>query len=268
MIEEQPWTTDRYSNGALSHAVPGELRRLRALERQLDPTTTAILADRDLPPSPRCLELGAGAGSVTRWLAGRYPTGHVTAVDIDARYLDPAWAPNLTVCEDDVRTLDFAPGSFDLIHARTLFMHLPEREDLISRAAKWLAPDGWIVLEDISTFPSESSPHPEWSKVLQAMRVFLQREGGDSEWVRRRQPALLAEAGLSDLGLSAKVFTVGDGGPAEEFWRAFLTQVRPVLTAQGLLTHEEIDGALALFDEPSFVDTAECLMSAWGRSPA
>src|SRR4051812_15239712 len=101
---------DRYSSGVLSHEIPTELRRLRSLQEQLDPVSTEILAARELPPAPKCLELGAGAGSMARWMAERYPDGHVTAVDIDARFLDARWAPNLEVRESDVRALDFPAG--------------------------------------------------------------------------------------------------------------------------------------------------------------
>ena len=266
MTEQQSRSTDRYSGGALSHDIPSELHRLRLLEKQLDPVSTAVLAGRELPESPKCLELGAGAGSMARWMAERYPAGHVTAVDVDARYLDAGWAPNLKVIEDDVCALDFPAGSFDLVHARTLFMHLPEREDMVARAAKWLTPGGWLVVEDIAVFPCESSPYPEWRKVMKALAGLLERQGSDLGWARRRQPAVLAEAGLADLGMSVEVFTVGDGGPAERFWRAFLDQVGPALSGQGLLTADELDTALTLFDEPGFVDTAEAMISAWGRS--
>ena len=265
MIEEQSRTIDRYSSGALSHDIPSESHRLQLLEEQLDPVTTAVLADRWLPDSPRCLELGAGAGSMARWMAERHPSGHVTAIDIDARYLDAGWAPNLDVREDDVCALDFPAGSFDLIHARTLFMHLPEREDMVARAATWLAPNGWLVLEDVATFPCDSSPCPEWRKVMKAVACLLERQGSDLDWARQRQSAVFADAGLADLGMSVEVFTVGDGGPAERFWRAFLDQVRPALSGQGLLTAGELDTALALFDEPGFLDTAEAMISVWGR---
>ncbi len=267
MIEDLNRMTDPYSDGALSHEIPSELHRLRSLQEQLDPVSTAILAGRELPASPRFLELGAGAGSIARWMAERHPSGHVTAVDIDVRYLDAGWAPNLDVREGDVRMLDFPADSFDLIHARTLLMHLPEREEIIKQASTWLAPNGWLVLEDIATFPFDSSPHPEWRKVKDALVVLLERQGGDFGWARRRQPAVLADIGLADIGMSVNVFTIGDGGPAERFWRAFLTQVRPVLSDQGLLTSDELDTALALLDRPEFVTTSEALISAWARRP-
>jgi SAM-dependent methyltransferase len=269
MIEQPTRPADHYSDGVLSHDVPTELRRLRLLEEQLDPLTLAVLADRavSLPDTARCLELGGGAGSVTRWMAQRFPAGRVTTVDVDVRFLDADWAPNLELREEDVRLLDLPEGSFDLIHARALFMHLPEREELVRRAASWLAPGGWLVIEDLSMFPFDSSPHPAWAKAAKAVGALVESQGGDLGWSRRRQPAVLGDAGLADLGLAVHVFTVGDGGPAERFWRAFLQQVAPALEAKGLMTAEEVDAALALFDEPWFVDAAEAFLSAWARRP-
>ena len=50
-----------------------------------------------------CLEVGAGNGSVSHWLAQRVgPTGHVVASDIDTRFLDRLALPNLEVRRLDV----------------------------------------------------------------------------------------------------------------------------------------------------------------------
>jgi hypothetical protein len=57
----------------------------------------------------------------------------------------------------------FLPDSFDLIHARWLLCHLPEREDVLAEAVTWLASSGWIVTRDMDVFPVDSSPHPTLS---------------------------------------------------------------------------------------------------------
>lgn len=256
---------DRYSTGVMSHDIPTELDRLHRLERLLDPTTRRVLSARELPPDARCLVLGAGAGSVARWLAGRFPDGQVTAVDIDTRYLEEG--PNLRVLEADLRTVDIPPGSADLVHARAVLMHLPDREDVLARAAGWLAPGGWLVDEDISVFPGESSPYPAWRKTWSAIVELVNGQGADLGWPRRRLPGALADAKLTDLGLSVDVYTVGDGGACEQFWRAFLAQLAPALQERGLLSRDDIDAVLALFDDPAFIEPAEALISAWGRRP-
>jgi tRNA A58 N-methylase Trm61 len=49
----------------------------------------------------RCLEVGAGAGSVARWLAEHCHAGHVVATDIDTTHLRDA-APGIDVRTHDV----------------------------------------------------------------------------------------------------------------------------------------------------------------------
>lgn len=115
---------NRYSTGVISHDLPVEL--LRLLEESLDSETTKILGRLGVGQSWRCLELGAGAGSIARWLAEQRPDGHVVATDTDTRYLDPSAAHSLEVMRHDVVAEDFPPGSFDLVPARYLLANLPE----------------------------------------------------------------------------------------------------------------------------------------------
>jgi hypothetical protein len=86
------------------------------------------------------------------------------ATDVDPGYLDASWAPNLQVRRHDVTTEDFAAGSFDLIHVRYLMVYLPGREAVLTRAARWLAPGGWLVVEEPDAFTSDSSPYPAFRR--------------------------------------------------------------------------------------------------------
>jgi SAM-dependent methyltransferase len=262
-MTQEPVMADRYSRGVLSHDIPSELRRLQLLEEQLDPTTTAVLEARNLPPTARCLTLGAGAGSISRWLAERF--AEVGAVDIDARYLDPSWAPNLSIQEADVRTLELPPASFDLIHARALFMHLPDREQILAKAAGWLAPGGWMVIEDLANTPADRQ-HPDWHELVRAVGSLVEGQGADLNWAKRRQPQVLAEIGLTDVGVQAAVLTAGGDTPTGRLWRVFAAQVGQVLIDRGRLTADQIEAALALLDDPSFSSPSETMISAWGRA--
>ncbi len=63
-------------------------RRLQMLEAVYDPLTLRHLEMVGVGPGWRCLEVGAGAGSITRALAERVgPQGRVAAVDLDPRFL-------------------------------------------------------------------------------------------------------------------------------------------------------------------------------------
>ncbi|MGH3831357.1 MAG: methyltransferase [Pseudonocardiaceae bacterium] len=66
-----------------------ERDRVLLLEQVKDPDTIRILESLPINESSRCLEIGAGMGSIAYWLAARCSRGHVVAVDIDTRNLDP-----------------------------------------------------------------------------------------------------------------------------------------------------------------------------------
>jgi len=71
------------------------------------------------------LPVGAGAGSVARWLADVVgPGGEVVATDVSTIHLDGFERPNLEVREHDILVDPLPEGRFDLIHARLLVEHL------------------------------------------------------------------------------------------------------------------------------------------------
>jgi ubiquinone/menaquinone biosynthesis C-methylase UbiE len=144
----------------------------------MDPETKRILAERGLRPSWRCLELGAGTGSIARWLAEQCPDGQVIATDLDIPHLAGAEAPNLEVRRHDVVREEFPKASFDLVHARSLLVNLPERDDVLAKIAGWLTPGGWAMIEEPTMPLHRSSPTP--------------RSGGCSAPTRKHSPSRTA----------------------------------------------------------------------------
>lgn len=67
---------------------PRELVRLHMLERIFDAGTQRRLLATGLTSGWHCLEVGAGAGSIVRWLEQRVgPSGKVVALDTNPRFL-------------------------------------------------------------------------------------------------------------------------------------------------------------------------------------
>ena len=103
-----------------------ESARLGLLEASRDPGTMRQLEQLGVGPGWRCLEVGAGRGSIVRWLAEKVtPTGSVTAVDIDPRFLSDM-PENVEVRALDIREDEVEAEAFDLVHCRALLMHLPD----------------------------------------------------------------------------------------------------------------------------------------------
>ena len=64
---------------ALPHSGENESRRLELLQQRLDPLTKRRIESLGVAKGNRCLEIGGGRGSITRWLSGVVgPSGRVT----------------------------------------------------------------------------------------------------------------------------------------------------------------------------------------------
>ena len=65
--------------------------------------------------------MGAGAGSVVRWLSERTgPTGKVVAADLDPRFLGDISAGNVEVRRCDITKDPIEPSSYDLVHSQAV----------------------------------------------------------------------------------------------------------------------------------------------------
>ena len=101
-------------------------------------------------PGWRCLEVGAGRGSMAVWLAEKVgESGKVLATDIDVTYLKRIYLPNLEVRQHDILndSVDaLGPGSFDMVCSRlTLFWLADKQESAIRRMVECLRPVGLLV---------------------------------------------------------------------------------------------------------------------------
>ena len=108
-----------------------ELARLAMLEGIFDPMTIRHLEKIGPTEGWTCLEVGAGAGSVARWLATRVgATGRVVATDIDTRFLARMGLPNLEIRQQDILAADAEPGLFDLNDDPDLIIYNDKQIDI------------------------------------------------------------------------------------------------------------------------------------------
>src|SRR6266498_3847074 len=100
------------------------------LEEIFDPFSIRNLDRLGVREGWRCLEVGAGAGSIARWLGEIAGPGNVVATDLSTTYLEPLAERGIEVLRHDVTADDNpgAPGEFDLIHCRFVLDHLPLRD--------------------------------------------------------------------------------------------------------------------------------------------
>lgn len=211
---------------------------------------------------------GASSGSIARWLATQCLYGSVVATDTDIRYLADIRAPNLEIHQHDlVDGPGFPSGSFDLIHARALLVHLPDRQAVLNRAADWLTPGGWLVLEEPILFPAGSADEPSLCQAIRAFeRLLADRLGSDFQWPRRLAAAL-REAGLADVTATASFAMASDAGAVSEFWRINLTDLAADLIGTGMVDDCTLRQARRVLDDPGYLDFTLAFICAWARQP-
>lgn len=256
-----------HSTGSLNRGKASPLDQVQLFESKYDPGTRGIIEGLPLERSWRCLEIGAGGGSVSGWLAGQADLGTVLAVDIDTAHLDtvhPDPAPNLTIRQADITGADFPPGSFDLVVARAVFEHLPQPAAVLERAVNWLAPGGWLVVEDFYYLPPEDSPSPVGRTLLEGYLGRMRAQGADLWW-GRRLPATLASAGLTSV--SSRITPAGPGQSAvdDELISLRLGQEGHVLVENGVVTADQLAEFVGSLGDPRKRDMTTLLVSAWGR---
>jgi cyclopropane-fatty-acyl-phospholipid synthase len=110
------------------------------------------------------LELGCGWGSLTLWMAERYPGSRITAVSNSAtqrEHIEKRAAErdldNLTVLTRDVNHLACEPASFDRVVSVEMFEHVRNHRVLTERIATWLRPGGKLF---VHVFAHRSDPYP------------------------------------------------------------------------------------------------------------
>lgn len=99
------------------------------------------------------LELGCGWGSLSLWLAERYPHARITGVShsrtqkefIDAEARRRGF-DNLTIVTCDMNHFDITAARFDRVVSVEMFEHMKNWPLLLANVARWLKPGGLFFL--------------------------------------------------------------------------------------------------------------------------
>jgi SAM-dependent methyltransferase len=245
-------------------------RRFVGLPALYDATTKRHLRDRGVGPEWNCLEVGAGNGTIAAWLAQQVaPSGRVLATDIDTRFLDSLHVPCLTVERHDIVSDPLPKDFFDLIHARLVLIHLPERRAVLARLVAALKPGGWLVIEDYDCSSLAADPdvdvRPDPPKSIIAMKSVLTAKGCDLLY-GRRLPWLLRAHGLLEVEAESRGLLCTGASLFGSMSQANIEQLREDILATGV-TPATFDADHARMDDPAELLVAPVMWSAWGRRP-
>ena len=251
---------------AFPHSAENETRRLQLLEQRLDPLTKRRLQRIGVRKGARCLEIGGGRGSITRWLSDVVgPNGRVTATDLQLGFLTEIDAPNVQVLRHDIRTDTFPPGSFDLIHTRAVLMHISPGVDLLRRMVTWLAPGGWLVLEEPDFGMWIGDADPLWASAPASSQVaFPSVALSQGRSLLRQVP----ELGLTEVGADAEIDIIQAGTDLAEFYRLSQAALVVPRVQVGAMTRAQAVAVTHRPDDDDFLGCGFVHIGVWGRRPA
>ena len=253
------------------HAWTMERIRLAGLEVALDPGTREHLARLGVGPGTRCLEIGAGHGSVAFWLAEHVaPGGMVVATDLETDFLESQARnyPCLELLRHDI-TAEELPRGFDVVHARWLVEWLPDKRAALRRMASALRPGGSLLIEDpdfVTIYGSGDSLAVRRVFVA-AMRHLEATYPIDCQYGRHSMADLIA-VGLEEVHAEGRCPIVRGGSPlAADFLRLTIEKLREPVLAAGAVSADEFDEAVAALQDPTITVVAPMTVAAWGRRP-
>ncbi len=99
------------------------------------------------------LELGCGWGSLSLYLAERFPHSRITGVSnsrTQKEYIDAEAArrglTNLQIITCDMNVFDLPGAQFDRVVSVEMFEHMKNYQRLLANVARWLKPDGLLFV--------------------------------------------------------------------------------------------------------------------------
>lgn len=141
---------------------------------QAEDAMLALYGERaQLADGQDILELGCGWGSLTLWMAERYPHARITAVSNSRpqrAFIEAQCARrglrNVRVLTCDVNQLVLAAGGYDRCVSIEMFEHMRNYEALLASVAAWLRPGGRLFVHIFChrtlLYPFETGGEDNW----------------------------------------------------------------------------------------------------------
>ena len=255
------------------HEWPQERERLRQLEEFFDPLTQANIESVGIQPGWYCLEAGGGGGSVAEWLAWRVgPTGRVLVTDLETRFLERLAGPTIEVRQHRLGHDPLPKNVFNLVHARAVMEHQPDRMPALEQIYQCLRPGGWVVLEsaDFSALGASRPQHTALFDRVWALLKTVMEARGFSWSCGRHLSHELEQVGFVDVSFEGRMFEWGgDDGPLTVLYTQTFDRL-----SQGIESFEgtgaskrDLKRFLAMCKSPEFRATSHITCAVIGRKP-
>jgi 2-polyprenyl-3-methyl-5-hydroxy-6-metoxy-1,4-benzoquinol methylase len=250
------------------HALNREPERLRLMSALLDPSSTFHLLRTGVTTGWQCLEIGAGNGSLSQWLAQRVgSTGHVTATDIRTDLMHGITGGNLEIRQFDVVHDEPPEAPYDLIVIRALLHHLPERRMVVSKVARWLKPGGWLFVQEPDFYPTWTVEPPSQKHFWEDFIQWAATHQIDY-YVGRKIAAWLQAENLIDINSEGHAILYNGNSTFARWWQHGIGEVADKLRSEGGVSQQTLDEFFKLYRDPTYWTTTIAFTATTAQRPA
>jgi SAM-dependent methyltransferase len=118
---------------------------------------------------------------------------------------------NVHIIEGDARRTGLPTSSFDLVHARLLFVNIPRPQEMLSEMVRIARPGGWVDSQEPDVLFLCDAPRRSWQRLTEAYLATYRQDGADP-FIGRRLRELYRQAGLVDVQVAVRAdhHTAGD----------------------------------------------------------
>jgi trans-aconitate methyltransferase len=270
-----PVAADVYALGSN----PAESARLRRQSEELRPQTAELLDRICLEAGQSAIDLGCGPSGILDLLSAAVsPGGRVIGLDADpvhtamaSQYVGELGLSNVEVLTADARHTGLPSDSFDLVHARTLLVTIPEPVEVLGEMVRLAKPGGRVASQEPDVGYALCYPAlPAWDRMREIFRASFSRSGADLD-IGRRLTELYRQAGLADIEVAVHAPAYPAGHSRRTVIPDLVRSLRPMILELGLSDERELaelDRAVREhLADPRTLVAPHLLIVAWGRKP-
>ncbi|GAA1832051.1 methyltransferase domain-containing protein [Luedemannella flava] len=199
-------------------------------------TNSAAYVLPHLSPGDSLLDIGCGPGTITADLAALVAPGRVTAVEVTEEALSlgraeagARGASTIDFAVADAHALDFATGSFDVVHAHQVLQHVADPVRVLTEMRRVCRPGGVVAARDSDYAAFTWYPHvPELDGWLALYRAAARANGGEPD-AGRRLLSWARAAGFTDVTATASTWCFAT--PEDRAWWGSMWADRIVTSA-------------------------------------
>jgi ubiquinone/menaquinone biosynthesis C-methylase UbiE len=255
----------------------GESARLQRQSDELAPESSALLDQIGLRPGDSAIDIGCGPRGIIELLTERVsPGGRVVGLDSDPAHVamaselvaEQGWT-DVEIVLADARSTGLPSDAFDLVHARTVLVTVPDPTDVLAEMVRLARPGGWVAgMEADMEIGICYPPNPAFDRLCEIFQAAFSRHGANPQ-LGRCMAELYRQAGLEDVTVEARAPLYPLGHSRRSIRADLVRSMRTQIVAMGEADEAELDeidrAARAHFADPETIVMSGLMFLARGR---